>query len=405
MGPQATAITNATCPADSVSAESSSVLDGKLVLDLSTMIAGPVCARTLGEYGAEVIKIASPRPLHGPRMVCWFGIDVDQGKRSLLIDVATEQGNRVLRHLVQRADVLVHNFSRSAASHLHLTVNELLRINPHLVVCRVGAIEGPEPGPWDNRKAYDPVLQAASGIMLRYGNPKQPEHHGLASCIDYVTGYCAGLGAALALFKRARDPKSSGGEAVTSLAQGAHLAQTPFAFDFRGRRWTESSGQQCLGDSPLHRLYRAHDGWLFLAARSDKCDAVLAAVGFGWPRIAAPSHSDLARLLESALRKKTCAYWQEVLRPLRRQLRKIGDRCEELGSILEDPKKFFDELIEELTEDLGSVPDTLKGIQGFGDLDLSAAGTAALPAAGDGWRDRLSSWLSGMWSFVRGAVK
>jgi crotonobetainyl-CoA:carnitine CoA-transferase CaiB-like acyl-CoA transferase len=287
------------------------------VLDLSTMVAAPVCARTLAEYGADVIKIESPHPLHGPRMVCWFGVDVDQGKRSLLVDLKSEDGHRILRRLIARADVLVHNFSRSAAARLGLLLPDLARLNPRLVLCRVGAYEGPTEGPWAARKAYDPVLQAASGIMLRYGSAEQPEYHGLASCIDYLTGYCAALGAALALLERARDPQRKGGEAVTSLAQGAQLVQTAFAFDFPGRVWDEPSGQECRGDHALHRLYRARDGWLFLGARPDKRDAILAEPGLRCPpRLASASDPELASFLEARLRTETSAHWQRVLRPL-----------------------------------------------------------------------------------------
>jgi crotonobetainyl-CoA:carnitine CoA-transferase CaiB-like acyl-CoA transferase len=297
-------------------AKSKSVLDGTLVLDLSTMIAGPVCARTLAEYGADVIKIESPHPMHGPRMVCWFGADVDQGKRNLLLDVATKDGQGILRQLIERAGVLVHNFSRSAVTRLGLKMEDLARINPRLVLCRLSAFEGPEPGPWDERKAYDPVLQAASGIMVRYGSADQPEYHGLASCIDYVTGYCSALGAVLALYKRRRDPNGIGCEAVTSLAQGANLAQTPFAFDFPGWTRNEPSGQRCRGDDVLHRLYRARDGWLFLAARPDKRGAILATSELNPRGLAIADESNLARFLERRLRAKDVAYWQHVFRPL-----------------------------------------------------------------------------------------
>lgn len=66
-------------------------LSGHLVLDLTNMVAGPVCGRTLAEYGAEVIKIDSPHPHHGPRLTCWYGVDVNQGKRSLILDLAYRQ--------------------------------------------------------------------------------------------------------------------------------------------------------------------------------------------------------------------------------------------------------------------------------------------------------------------------
>jgi len=153
--------------------------------------------------------------------------------------------------------------------------------------------------------------------MVRYGSPDQPEYHGLASCVDYVTGYCSALSAALALYQRERDPNGRGCEAVTSLAQGAHLAQAPFAFDFPDRSWNEPSGQQCCGDNVLHRLYRARDGWLFLAARPEKREAVLAALELdGGSGASFADDSDVAHFVEQRLRRKTIVYWQRVFQPL-----------------------------------------------------------------------------------------
>ena len=90
-------------------------LSGLRALDLSSMVAGPVAARTLGDYGAEVIRIVAPRPRHGPRMSCWCGIDVDRGKRSAALDLTTAPGREALRRLLHSADVIVHNFTDPAA--------------------------------------------------------------------------------------------------------------------------------------------------------------------------------------------------------------------------------------------------------------------------------------------------
>ncbi len=292
-------------------------LDGVRVVDLSTMIAAPVCARTLAEYGAEVIKVASPHPLHGPRMICWFGVDVDQGKRSLLVDFKSEEGKRIVRSLIEQADVLVHNLTTAAARRLGLQREQMARLNPGLILCRVGAFEGPATGPWTERKGYDPVAQAASGIMLRYGDPAQPEYHGIASCIDYITGYSAALAAALALFRRTCAADGKGSEAVTSLAQGAQLAQASLAFDFPGRTWDEPTGQQCRGDHALHRLYRARDRWFFLAAHRDKLDSILARAG---PRrqheLGRSGDSEVSAYLERCFRKESTAHWEGLLQPL-----------------------------------------------------------------------------------------
>jgi crotonobetainyl-CoA:carnitine CoA-transferase CaiB-like acyl-CoA transferase len=295
-------------------AEHAPPLQGLKVLDLCSMIAGPVCARTLAEYGADVIKIVSPHPLHGPRMTCWYGIDVDQGKRSLLLDLKTDAGKAVLRRLIERADVLVHNFSRDAVKRLGLRYEDVKKINPRIIYCAVSAFDGPAEGPWAGRKGYDPVAQAATGIMTRYGSRGHPEHHAIASCVDYLSGYAAAFAVALGVLTRTRDPRGHGTSVKTSLAQSAQLIQVPFAFRFQGRNWSEPHGQHALGDHPLHRMYRASDGWLFLAARPDQTKKLLMSLGLDLSVVQPESRDAISAAFGRAFRRRPVAEWARRLR-------------------------------------------------------------------------------------------
>ncbi|WP_144185777.1 CoA transferase [Elioraea rosea] len=286
-------------------------LAGRVVLDLTSMVAGPVCGRTLAEYGAEVIKIDSPRPHHGPRLTCWYGVDVNQGKRSMLLDLASAPGRALLDRLLLRADIVVHNFSEPACERLRLRTAELLAVNPRLVVMHIGAFRGPHPGPFDTRKGYDPVLQAASGIMVRYGSEAAPIHHGIASCVDYLTGYLAALGTALALLQRTRGD-GSGCEAATSLAQAAQLIQLPFCVaDEHGLAEQGVSGQWAWGSHPLSRLYRARDGWIFLAAPPAARERISATLGLAGSALA---DGALAQALARAIRSRGRAELAGALR-------------------------------------------------------------------------------------------
>ena len=275
-------------------------LAGAVVLDLTSMVAGPVCARTLAEYGARVVRIDSPHPHHGPRLTCWFGVDVNQGKESLLLDLADPRGRAVLDRLLPRADVLLHNFSPSACARLGLDDSTLHQVNPRLVVAGIGALRGPVRGPWEERKGYDPVLQAASGIMLRYGGGR-PVRHGIASCVDYLGGYLAAWGVALGLLARGH----GGGEVTveTSLAQAAMLIQAPFAATDPA---SEPTGQWAWGTSALDRLYLARDGWVFLAAPPTRRSAVLAGLGLD------PDGPADAAAIARAVRRRTRAALREA---------------------------------------------------------------------------------------------
>ena len=212
------------------------ILDGLKVLDLSTVLAGPASARTLAEYGADVVKIDPPSPYFGPGIVCWSAMEVSQGKRSIILDIKSEDGGKLFHQLVKTADVVVHNFSPGVPERIGVDYESLKRHNPDIICVHLTAFNGPRPGPWGNRRGFDPVLQAATGIMLRYGGKEQrPMLHGWASCVDYLTGYSASFGAALALFKRKRSGK--GDLAMTSLAQGAQLVQAPLMYATKTNRY------------------------------------------------------------------------------------------------------------------------------------------------------------------------
>lgn len=239
-------------------------LAGITVIDMCSMVAGPVAGRTLAEYGARVIKVESPNPNHGPRMTCWYGLDGNQGKESILLDLKEKAGLDAFKKMVKKADILLTNQMPAAMTVLGLSEKEIRAINPDILLCRLNGYNGPHGGPWDNRPAYDPVLQAASGIMTRFGDPGQPELHAIASCVDALTGYSAAFGMALGLYRKAQD--GEGRTIESSLAVAASLIQIPYGFSYKDRDWTEPSGQLAKGETAFNRLYQTKDGWLFLAS-------------------------------------------------------------------------------------------------------------------------------------------
>lgn len=242
------------------------VLSGVRVLDLSNIIAGPAGARVLAEFGADVTRIDPPAPFAGPRMTMWFGVDVNQGKRALILDLKSAQGRAVLERLVRDTDVVLHNFLDRSAESLGISHQQLQAINPDIISCQVSAWGGPAGGPLKDDPAFDPVLQAATGITARYGTPQAPALHGLASCVDYITGFSAALGIAQALV--ARRLGRGGARVRTSLSMGAQLVQFPFVVARPGQPGAaEPSGQDAIGYGPHYRQYRARDGWGFFACR------------------------------------------------------------------------------------------------------------------------------------------
>jgi crotonobetainyl-CoA:carnitine CoA-transferase CaiB-like acyl-CoA transferase len=235
-------------------------LQGLRVLDLSCVIAGPTCTRTLCELGAEVIKIDSPKPLHGPRLLCQYGIDVNHGKKSLLLDLKKPEGLKIFQEIARSSMIIVHNFSSSALKRLHLTQNAPELNN--LIWCHVSAFKGPKASDWDHWKGYDPILQAATGIMQRYGSYEKPELHGIASCVDYLTGYLGAYGILLALFKKKFDHTRY--NVNVSLAQAAQFIQLPLLCSNQSS--TASNHENINGEAVNKSIYQARDCWFYLNA-------------------------------------------------------------------------------------------------------------------------------------------
>ncbi len=283
------------------------ILEGVRVLDLSNVLAGPASARTLAEYGAEVIKIDPPDPYFGPRVSSWFPMEVSPGKRSIILNLKEEAGKAAFMKLVETADVVVHNFRPGVAQNLGIDYDAVKTRKPDIVYLNLTAFNGPRPGPWMNRPGFDPLLQGSTGIQMRYGGAdNKPVLHGWASCIDYITGYSATFGAVLALFKRRRSGVPDGGDFVTtSLAQGGQLVQAPFMYACKaGESGDEPSGQNAVGEHALHRLYRARDGWVFLGGLQNEIDKLR--------RISGLEHApdeDTDAFLEREIKNRDVAHW------------------------------------------------------------------------------------------------
>ena len=316
------------------------ILSGVRVLDLSNVLAGPCSARTLAEYGADVIKIDPPTTYLGPLRFCWFPIEVSQGKRSMVLDLKTEEGLGIFWDLLQTADVVVHNFRLGVAERLGIDYESVKRRKPDIIYLNFTAYNGPRPGPWAAWTSFDPAVQGATGIMRRYGGDGKPILHGWGSCIDYMAGYSAAYGLALALYKRRT---GGGGDQVSaSLAQGAQLVQAPFmvATDTH-RPGGEPHGQRARGEHALARLYRARDGWLFVQGLpSDLARAAAVDELAGFPLGEARDGDrdrDRVRFLEAAIRRRPVAFWAVAFN-------QTGLGCHRVDSIEDIRREYLHEM-------------------------------------------------------------
>ena len=183
-------------------------LQGVRILEMSQAIAGPVAARTLGDLGAEIIKIEQPgvgdmsRRI-GPHFLggeSAYYLNFNRNKKSVTIDLRAPQGREVLHRLVAVSDVVFDAFRPSVLDRLGLDYETLRAVNPSVIACSLSAF-GQE-GPYRERPGFDGIVQAMGGGMSVTGNPGQPPVFMGFPVGDMVGGYMAALSIASALYGR-----------------------------------------------------------------------------------------------------------------------------------------------------------------------------------------------------------
>src|SRR5262249_21330598 len=178
-------------------------LSGIRVLDLTRVLAGPTCARTLAEHGAEVMKITAA---HLPN-IGYQEWDTGHGKLSAELDLRSPGNVETLRGLVRQADVFSQGYRPGTLASRGLSPEELAALRPGLVYVSLSAFG--HAGPWSTRRGFDTVVQTVSGITTRQaecfpGKTPGPQFYPV-SAIDYCTGYLMAFGAMVALERRARE--------------------------------------------------------------------------------------------------------------------------------------------------------------------------------------------------------
>jgi crotonobetainyl-CoA:carnitine CoA-transferase CaiB-like acyl-CoA transferase len=200
-------------------------LSGIRVLDLTRVLAGPTCARTLAEHGADVMKITAA---HLPN-IGYQEYDTGHGKLNAQLDLRQAGDLETLRGLIRETDVFSQGYRPGTLGGRGLSPEELADLRPGIVYVSLCAFS--HVGPWASRRGFDTVVQTVSGITSRQGElfpGKEPGPQFYpVSAIDYLTGYLMAFGAMVALARRARQ----GGSWLVRIS----LAQTG--------RWLVDRGQ------------------------------------------------------------------------------------------------------------------------------------------------------------------
>ncbi|HEV8673666.1 MAG TPA: CoA transferase [Methylomirabilota bacterium] len=251
------------------------------VLDFTQVRAGPTCTKILADFGAEVIRIERPGEADREREP-FDAVDLNRGKKSILLDLAKPAGLEVVRRLVPATDVVVENFRPGVKHRLGIDYERLSALNPRLIYASISGFG--QSGPYADRPGYDQIVQGMSGLMSLTGSEETgPLRIGIPIG-DLLAGYFAALGILVALAERERSGR--GQWLDTSL-----LAALAGSLSFQAGKFLNTGavpppvGNHHPLTSPMG-VYRARDGHLNLAVGSEVmwrrfCDAI------GRPELAA----------------------------------------------------------------------------------------------------------------------
>ena len=248
-------------------------LEGVRVLDLSRVLAGPYCTMMLGDLGADVVKVEPPEgddtrrwgpPYHGSESA--YYLCCNRNKRSVVLDLSTDEGRDAARRLARGSQVVVENFKPGTTARWGLDYDALAAENPGLVYCSISGFG--RTGPLAHLPGYDYVVQAIGGIMSVTGEPDGPPMKVGVAIVDITAGMlaCSSILAAL------RVSEATGrGQIIDMSLFDAHLA------------WLANVGSNYLvtGETPgrygnghpnivPYQAFRVADGWLVLAVGNDR---------------------------------------------------------------------------------------------------------------------------------------
>jgi crotonobetainyl-CoA:carnitine CoA-transferase CaiB-like acyl-CoA transferase len=299
-------------------------LENVRVVDVTVSLAGPYCTQLLGALGADVIKVE--RPGSGDETRAWgtggespLFLAANANKRSVAVDLSSTEGRDVVLSLADGADVFVQSLRPGLAESLGLGADELRRRSPRLVYCSIGAFG--RQGPLRDEPGYDPLMQAAAGIMSVTGEENGPPVRVGVSLVDQTTALWAALGILLALGERERT--GEGSTVDVSLYEAAVSLMAYHVIDYL--RTSSIAGRHGTA-FPLIAPYEAfetRDGPLMIAAGNDRVFARLCDVldldeltrdsRFATNPARVENRAELKPLLEERLRSKPIEFWLERL--------------------------------------------------------------------------------------------
>jgi len=255
-------------------------LEGIKIIDISTIVSGPLAASMLGDQGAEVIKIEPPFRGENARVMgpikegsgALFAV-VNRSKRSLAMDLKQEESKKIIYKLIEAADIIIDNFRPGALERLGLDYDKIKNHNPKIIQMSITGYG--ETGPYSKRRVYDPLIQATAGVCDAQSIEGQPKYMKTLMC-DKITSLTAAQAMTAALYRR---EKTNKGQRITLSMLDTALyfmwSDSMYNYSWHGDDWTPMPN---IAD--FYEPVKTKDGYIALVAINDNEFAgVLKAIG------------------------------------------------------------------------------------------------------------------------------
>ncbi len=296
------------------------------VLDLTSNLSGPYCAMILADQGADVIKIERPEVGDDMRLTPPFlggesapFMTANRNKRSVIMDLKSEQGLADFKDLVASADILVENFKPGTADRIGVGYDAMSAINPRLIYCSISGFG--QTGPYASRGGFDLISQAMTGLAAICGDEDGPPHR----LPIPVTDICAGMNGAIGILTAlaAREKSGRGQQVDVSLYEtGIALGFYESASYFATGENPEKLGQRHRGSAP-YQIFATSDGHIAVGASAQRfwsltckvigCEELIDDPRFAGKAERVKNNKELVEILEKELVKKTTNEWFELL--------------------------------------------------------------------------------------------
>ena len=254
------------------SSASIGALSGLKVIEICSTIAGPACTRLLADFGADVIKI---EPLEGDPVrqmgqhvgdVSLYAASILRNKRSIALDLKSEEGRAIAQELIAGADILVENNRPGVMERLGLGYDEMSARNPGLVMVRISGYG--QTGPYAERPGYGAICEAVGGVRHMTGDPDRPPARVALATTDYLSSVYAAFGAMTAI--HARTQTGRGQVVDVALYEAAFSQMEPVVPAYEKLGLVPQREGANLPSMAPNSLYPSRDGgWVLIAANSN----------------------------------------------------------------------------------------------------------------------------------------